>query len=378
MKRILIGMVLLLTLHQPTFAQKRLVLIDQDGSGPGGSNQMGIMALLQAPQAEVLGITIVTGNAWRDEEVQHTLRMLELIGRADVPVVPGAVFPLVRDQEETRIASQLNGKVVWLGAWGLGPMTLDQNTKGVIGTPANPMAHGPWDIPPMPEGAPHTKPADEDAAHFLIRQVHAHPHQVTIYAGGPLTNIALALAIDPHFAESTRGIVIMGGSLNPQTDDPEFSTSPRHEFNFWFDPEAAHLTLRAHWPRIDLTTVDVSIKAMFTQQMLDTIAKSPNPAAQYIAKYSQDRYYLWDELTACAWLDPSIITNQRQLFMDIDINHGPSYGNTLTWNEKLKPTADVQLVHAQTDLDLPRFTKMFVDLMSAPSLGRNSSSSSPR
>ena len=49
----------------------------------------------------------------------------------------------------------------------------------------------------MPEGAPHTKPLDEDAAHFLIRQVHAHPHQVTIFAGGPLTNIALAISIDP-------------------------------------------------------------------------------------------------------------------------------------------------------------------------------------
>ena len=67
-------------------AQKRLVLIDQDGSGPGGSNQMAMLALLQAPQVEVLGITMVTGNAWRDEETLHTLRMLELTGHTDVPV----------------------------------------------------------------------------------------------------------------------------------------------------------------------------------------------------------------------------------------------------------------------------------------------------
>src|ERR1700726_494414 len=124
MKRLLCGFVLLLALHAPALAQKRLVLIDQDGSGPGGSNQMAMMVLLQSPQAEVLGITIVTGNAWRDEQVQHTLRMLELIGRSDVPVVPGAVFPLVRTQEETRLAAQLNGKAVWLGAWGQGPPTL--------------------------------------------------------------------------------------------------------------------------------------------------------------------------------------------------------------------------------------------------------------
>jgi len=328
---------------------------------------MAMMALLQSPRADVLGITIVTGNAWRDEEVQHTLRMLELIGRSDVPVVPGAVFPLVRTQQDTRLASQLVGKVVWLGAWGQGPTTLVETPTGVVSvTPANPQTHGPWEVPPLPEGAPHTKPLDEDAAHFLIRQVHAHPHQVTIYAAGPLTNIALALAIDPHFAELTQGIVIMGGSLNPQTEDPEFSTSPRHEFNFWFDPEAAHITLRAHWPRIDVTTVDISIKAMFTQQMLDAISKSPNPAAQYIARYSQDRYYLWDELAACAWLDPSLITKERQVYMDIDLSHGPSYGDTLTWTDKLKPALDLQLVHAQTDLDLPKFTQMFVGLMSAP------------
>ena len=356
----------MLALVAPTHAQQRLVLIDQDGSGPGGSNQMAMMVLLQSPQVNVLGITIVTGNAWRDEEVQHTLRMLELIGRSNVPVVPGAVFPLVRTQEETRIASQLAGKVVWLGAWGQGPTTLVQTPNGVVGiAPANPQIHGPWEVPPLPEGAPHTKPLDEDAAHFLIRQVRAHPHQVTIYAAGPLTNIALALAIDPHFAELTQGIAIMGGSINPQTDDPEFATSPRHEFNFWFDPEAAHIVLRAHWPRIDVTTVDVSIKAMFTQQMLDAISKSPNPAAQYIAKYTQDRYYLWDELAACAWLDPSIITKERAVYMDVDLSHGPSYGDTLAWTEQIRPATDVQFVHAQVDLDLPKFTKMFVDLMSA-------------
>ncbi len=358
---------LLLALSPPVQAQKRLVLIDEDGSGPGGSDQMAMMVLLQSPRVEVLGISIVTGDAWRDEEVQHTLRMLELIGRSDVPVVPGAVFPLVRTQEETRLASQLIGKAVWLGAWGQGPTTLMQKPGSIAAvTPANPKIHDPWEVPPLPEGTPHTKPLDEDAAHFLIRQVHAHPRQVTLYAAGPLTNIALALAIDAHFAELTHGIVLMGGSLNPQTDDPEFSTSPRHEFNFWFDPEAAHIVLRARWPRIDVTTVDVSVKSPFTQQMLEAISNSPNPAAQYIARYSQDRYYLWDELAACAWLEPSIITKERLVYMDVDLSHGPSYGDTLTWSERLKPAMDLQLVHAQVDLDLPKFTKMFVDLMSAP------------
>jgi purine nucleosidase len=341
----------------PAIGQKRLVIIDQDGSGPGGSNIMSMMVLLQSPEVEVLGITIVTGNAWRDDEARHTLRMLELIGRTDVPVALGAVFPLLRTQEETRLMTPLIGQVAWLGAWG--------QKLATAGTPAAPLP-GPWDTPPLQEGEPHTHPIVEDAAHFLIRQVHAHPHEVTIYAAGPLTDIAVAVSIDPHFAELTRGIAIMGGSLDPHTADLEFATSPRHEFNWWFDPEAAQITLRAHWPRIDVTTVDVSIKAMFTQQMVDDIAKSSSPAAQYIAKYNDDKYYLWDELAACAWLDPTIITRVRDLYMGVDVSHGPAYGETLSWSAELKPATDVQLAHAQVDLDLPKFTQMFIDLMKAP------------
>ncbi|HET6199790.1 MAG TPA: nucleoside hydrolase, partial [Candidatus Acidoferrales bacterium] len=79
----------------PVHAQeKRKVIIDQDARGPATTDQQAILALIQSPQTEVLGITVVTGDQWRDEEVAHTLRMLEIIGRTDIPVVPGAVFPI--------------------------------------------------------------------------------------------------------------------------------------------------------------------------------------------------------------------------------------------------------------------------------------------
>ena len=342
---LVIGM-LLLGGVRPCAAQsaKRLVIIDQDAAGPSGSDQMSMLVLLQSPQVEVLGITIVTGDVWRDEGVQHTLRMLELTGHSAVPVVPGAVYPLVRTEEETRIAAQLYGKPVWLGAWNDG-------------------GHAAAVVPPLAEGTPTKTAATDDAAHFLVRQVHAHPGEVTIYAAGPLTNIALALAIDPAFAELTKGIVMMGGSLNPQTDDPEFATSPRFEFNFWFDPEATRKVLRARWPRVDVTTVDVSIKTKLNAQMMGAIAKSNSPAARYIVKYETERGYMWDELAACAWLDPSIITKTRDLYIDVDLSHGPSYGHTLTWTDALKPATDVHISHAQVDVDVARFARMFVDLM---------------
>ncbi len=345
----------LLLLPQLRAQAPRMVLIDQDGSGPGGSNQMAMMLLLQSPWVKVLGITMVSGNAWEPEEVQHTLRMLELIHRTDVPVAPGAIYPLVRTRQQTLLWQRLYGTTPWLGAWG----DAAQHTGSAP-------EHAPELIPTLPEGHPTTNPIGEDAPHFLIRQVHTHPHQVTIYAAGPLTNIALAVSIDPHFAELTQGIVIMGGSLNPVTNDPEFIADPRHEFNFWFDPEAAHITLRAPWPRIDLTTVDISIKALFTEAMLKEISTSASPSAQYIARYSEDRYYLWDELAAAAWLDPKIITAERRLYLDVDLSPGATYGDTLAWTESNKPAVSLQLVHVQQDLDLPRFTQMFLNLMKAP------------
>jgi inosine-uridine nucleoside N-ribohydrolase len=72
-----------------------------------------VLALVNSPETQVLGITVVTGDVWRDEEVQHALRLMEIIGRADIPVVPGAVFPLVNSKEATARSEKLYGKVVW-------------------------------------------------------------------------------------------------------------------------------------------------------------------------------------------------------------------------------------------------------------------------
>src|SRR5499425_2053976 len=102
---------------------KRKVVIDQDAAGPGGTDIQAILALVNSPDTDVLGITVVTGDAWRDEEVQHALRLMEIIGRPDIPVVPGAEFPLVSSKEFMAKWETYHGKVVYQGAWnnGLGP-----------------------------------------------------------------------------------------------------------------------------------------------------------------------------------------------------------------------------------------------------------------
>lgn len=330
---------------------RRKIIINEDCSGPGGSNMQTLMLMIQSPQVEVLGITVVSGDQWRDEEVAHTLRLLEIMGRTDIPVVPGAAFPLVRTREESQFWQQRYGKVAYAGAW-------DDRWW-----------HEAAVVPPLAEGQPSTKPASEDAAHFLIRVVHQYPNEVTIYEGGPMTNLALAISLDPQFPQLAQELVFMGGSLSPQTDYAEFVNNPRHEFNFWFDPEAAEIVLRAPWKKIVCTPVDISIKTHMTAAMVKQIEASGTPLARYIARFAMltpGADIMWDELAAAAWIDPALITKSEIRYMSLDLDHGAGYGNTLTWATKDALRPDAQPVEIQVDLDTEKFYRMFASLMSGP------------
>jgi purine nucleosidase len=325
-------------LSVPGFAQEHLVIADQDASTTA---DMALMLLLKSPEVRLLGITIVSGNVWRDEETAHALRMLEALGRTDVPVLHGAAFPLVRTAEETRLSDRLYGKPSFLGAYSA--------ADAPVG----------WDkVDParMPEGLPKTKAAEENAAQFLVRMVHAHPHQVTIVA-----------RLDPHFAELAQELVLMGGSLNPQTEAAEWIDRPRHEFNFWFDPEATSITLREKWAKVTTTTIDVSLKTRTEPEVLDGLKKAHSPAADWVTRYTPRPFfpnYLWDELAVAAWIDPSLIRGERYVYMDVATDHGAAYGDTLIYTDADKPSLVPSRVHAITDVDLPRLQQMIVDRLS--------------
>ena len=94
-------------------APTRKVIVDQDAMGPGGSDMQSLLMSLQAPDVDVLGITVTSGDAWRDEEVQHTLRLLEEAHSTEVKVYPGAVFPLEYTQKRTLAWEYLYGKLVF-------------------------------------------------------------------------------------------------------------------------------------------------------------------------------------------------------------------------------------------------------------------------
>ncbi len=221
-------------------------------------------------------------------------------------------------------------------------------------------------VPPLAEGQPTTTAGAEGAVPFLLRMVHKFPHEVTIYEGGPMTNLALAISLDSEFAALAKELVFMGGSLNPLTDDAEFIENPRHEFNFWFDPEAAQVVLRAPWKRITCTPTDVSLKARLSPELVKMIGKSDTPVARYVQRFYQTgdgNDVMWDELAAAAWIDPSLITKKETRFMSVDLDRGAGYGNTVTWSTADAPALKGPPVEIQLDLDANKFYRMFAELM---------------
>jgi purine nucleosidase len=340
-------------------AQKIKVIVDQDARGPATTDMQSILIFLQSDKFDVLGITTVSGDQWVKEETQRTLRLLEIAGRTDVPVAQGAEFPLLNSKEESERWEALYGKFLYKGCW-------SDFSKRPEGTAAafREGYHDPDVVPTLVEGAPRTKPIDETAAHFIVRMVHQYPGDVVVWAGGPLTNIALALRLDPEVATQAKELVLMGSGM--YADNGGISgIDGRREFNWWFDPEAARITMRAPWKKITITPIDISVKTTVNPAVKAAIARVETPIARYLTQYSVDSF-MWDELSAAALVDPSIITRQKQLYVDIDIDHGPSYGETLFW----QPGTDVppyeRIATVQFDVDTQKLYDLYVKLMTQP------------
>lgn len=345
-------------------AAPRKVIFDDDLSGPRAS----ALLLIQAPDVELLGITIVSGSTWRDVNVAHTLRMLEIIGRTDIPVVPGGTFPLINTELATKRWEALYGKLVYKGAW--------MNESWPDGTlQSQPIYHPHDEVRKLPEGNPTTQPANEIAANFLIRKVREFPGQVSIIATGPMTNIALAQKLDPEFAKLAKELVYMGGSLNPQLKLPsvsaqqfgrEYANTPRLEFNFRWDPEAASIALRAPWKKIVMVPVDPSTATELTPELLRAMTTADTPLAKAVAAFTETGFPLWDEIASAVWLDPSLIARAETMAVDVDTSFTAGYGNTLSWTEDRGPKLGEQPCTAVREVDVKRMEGLMVRLMNLP------------
>jgi inosine-uridine nucleoside N-ribohydrolase len=344
-----------LALAAPATAAGHKVIIDQDAFGPGGSNMQAILLALQDPAVEVLGITIESGDGWCAENVAHALRLLEIVGRTDVPVVAGSTYPLVNSAASTRRWEARYGKLVYKGAW---------TEEWPSATVARRAPHGPAIVPPLVEGDPTTRAVAESAAGFLVRKVHEFPGEVTVLALGPCTNVALAVRLDDSFAGLAKELVVMGGSFSPKPAENEFAReylyTPRLEFNFRWDPEATQIVLHAPWRRVLQVPVDATTRTLFTKELAARATAADTPVARYVAQYAQP-YPMWDEVAVASWLEPELITKSEAMAVDVDTDHGAGYGNTLSWPTDGGPGLGERRVEVVLDIDVPRFEQWCVD-----------------
>jgi inosine-uridine nucleoside N-ribohydrolase len=327
-------------------AEPNLIIEDNDFLGPGGSDLQAVLPLLADPNVRLLGLTVAIGDGWENAEAAHVLRFLEIAGRSDVPVADGAVLPLVNSVARMKAWEQRFGPIPWKGAWGgLGSIDGVPATQPPVGT--------------LPEGAAHTHTVGEPAALFLIRQVHAHPHQVTIVEVGPMTNLALAIRLDPSFAATAKQLVFMGALIDRNMMAVTGNADWASDFNFIFDPEAAHIVLTADWPKI-VSLGNVSDGVMMTPALMDRITAVKTPLTDYLRRF-QAPLPLWDEMAAAVAADPSLITKSVDALMDVDLADGVNYGHAHVWSAALAPKGmGLRPVTVVQDIDTKRFVDGFV------------------
>jgi inosine-uridine nucleoside N-ribohydrolase len=336
---------------------RRKVVIDQDTFGPGGSNMNSVLMLLQAPDVDVLGIVVSSGDGWRDEEVSQLLRMLELVHRPEVPVYAGAAFPLVNSAARLKAWEGRYGPLVWKGAW----------TESFGGQPRPEYHADPFLVPPLVAGTPRLKVQPENGIDFMTRVVRQNPGQVTIWVGGAMTDLLLAARQDSQFAALARELVFMGGSFNPVAAKNEFADeyihSPRREFNMLWDAEAASGVLHEAWRKVTEIPVDPTTRTFFSKELYAEVGRANTPAASYAAKYAQG-FPMWDELAAAVWIDPSLVTRKQTLLIDVATGDSAAYGSTLSWPPGRGPALGEREVEVVQDVDVPRFEQLTVKLLS--------------
>ena len=321
------------------------IIFDTDFVMPPADDSLALMLALQSPEIEILGITTVAGNDSVERATSDVLRMLEIAEQDDIPVYRGADMPLVHEKSEFAVRSY--------GNW-----------------------YSNEPPPPPPGGFARKQIEDEAAVSFIVRTVLANPHKVTLVAIGPLTNIAQAIRAEPTFAENVRLLIIMGGAI-ALLPDGAGNITPNAEYNFWVDPEAARVTLRSGIP-IELSPLNVSRKSALTKHWFEKMVEVDTPLTRLLKETMGPRFeaepdkswFMYDQIAMASLIDPSLVTSER-LYVDVNIDHGISYGVSVG-GRKIWPGAELaQQMNVQYDLDWDRFIKMFVERVQAPLKSEN-------
>ena len=292
---------------------------------PGHDDAIALLLALASPEVELVGVTTVHGNQTLEKTTINALKLLEFVDRTDIPVAAGAARPLYREP------------------------SIAENVHGASG----------MDGPTLP--VPSTEPDPRHAVDFIAETLLASDEPVTLVPTGPLTNIALFLALHPEAAQKVDRIVLMGGAYG------EGNVTPAAEFNIWVDPEAA---ARVFQSGLDVTMIglDVSHQAIFGPEPTAELKAAGRVGAMvaellefygrfHKQSYGWDGSPIHDAVAVAHVIDPELLEVER-LNVRIDTESELCRGRTVVdlWRRTgLEPTA-----HVAVGIDAERFVDLLL------------------
>lgn len=307
------------------------VILDVD---TGTDDAVALMVAALSPDIELVGATTVNGNTGVEFTTENTLRLFDWIGMPEVPVFRGLDRPMVRPQPDLGMAARIHGNLL--------------------------------DLPPVSRGAT-LRP--QHAVEWLIETYLASDGDIVLCPVGPLTNIAMAIQMEPRMLEAIPEIVIMGGAHHVG------NRTHSAEFNFWLDPEAARVVVNCGRP-IRMVPLDATHRALVSIADAQRLRELGTPAGEAAARFvlqridgydatqpvahRTDAAPVHDALAVCAIIDPSILTTEF-IPVDIEVNAELSVGRSVCdFRSRGDKPANV---HFATDADEPKFVRMLLDIL---------------
>ena len=297
------------------------LLIDTD---PGVDDALAI--LMAHAHADIAGLSIAAGNVGLGHTVRNARTLIDLLG-TNTPVFAGCATPLVRAPDED--AAFVHG----------------EDGFGDVGF-AEPKA-------PL---------ANESAALALLRLTRERPGELTLVALAPLTNLALALRLDPTLPERVARLVVMGGAVTGRGNTGKVPA----EFNVGFDPEAAHVVFEA-FPSFDLVDWEATLRHAFDDAEFDRwlaagdqranfFGRIVATARRYNAKHDRRGVIAADALAMAVAIDPSIVIRQETRAVAVELDGRLTRGATVVdWAARLGHPAQASIV---LEVDQARFAAM--------------------
>lgn len=277
------------------------LLIDTD---PGVDDALALLMAFADTRHAVVGLTVAAGNVGLDHTVANALKLCEVAGRGDVPVFAGCASPLLHPAPD---AGYVHGND------GFGDVGYDAAARA---------------------------PEAEHAAAAIVRLAREHEGRLLLVALGPLTNLAVALMLDPDLPKRVDRLLVMGGAVTGHGN-----ITPAAEFNVYFDPEAAHRVFTA-FPRFDLVDWEATVAHGLHHVAVEEWLRADSPRAAFYERISRrtrlwsadrrgDHWHSADGLAMACALDPGVATDTVERPVAVDIGLGPARGMTVVdWNRQ--------------------------------------------